>query len=86
MAHYIRCPECAFCIGKYYEFIDLAKQAQNLDAAAQDNKFTGCNPEKIQFATNAVPTLEGIFNALKIKNRCCRMHIMGKTEFDKMYK
>lgn len=85
MAHYILCPECGFCVGKYYEFIDLAKHAQNLEFK-ETSKFSDYKPDKIQFATDAVPTLEGIFDALDIEKRCCRMHIMGKTEFDKMYK
>jgi len=43
-------------------------------------------PEKIMLKPNIVPTMENLFDSLNIKNRCCRMHMLCKAEFDKKYK
>ncbi len=85
MATYIRCPECGFCIGKYAVFIDLAKFAVNESVVyAKDSKYAEYAPDKLIFNPSIMPSMEKIFNAVGIKNRCCRMHIMCKTEFDKL--
>jgi hypothetical protein len=87
MATYIRCPECSFCIGKYADFVDRAKQAIYNDAIFRSNsKYAEYDPEKMVFNPQIVPSLEIVWNALNIKNRCCRQHLLSKTEFDKMYK
>ena len=87
MASYIRCPECGFCIGKYTEFIDKAKQAIYDDVIfSKNSEFANYDPEKMMFNPSTAPSLEGLFEAVGIKNRCCRMHAISKTEFDKMYK
>jgi DNA-directed RNA polymerase subunit N (RpoN/RPB10) len=87
MAAYIRCPECAFCIGKYTLFFDMAKLAYYNDTLfKKDSKFTNYDAEKIAFKPNITPSIEHIFNALGIANRCCRMHLITRTEFDKTHK
>jgi hypothetical protein len=87
MATFIRCPECSFCVGKYAEFFECAKQAIYSDAVFGDkSKYANYDPEKMVFNPNITISLEHLFDALKIKNRCCRMHMVAKTEFDKIYK
>ena len=78
MTSYIRCPSCAFCIGPYYEFVDHARQSLY-------KKLPNNDPEKFVF-NNLTPSLEPIFEAIGIKNRCCRMHLLSRTEFDRIYK
>ena len=87
MATYIRCPECAFCIGVYAEYVDEARKAIYDDAIfGEKSKFANYNPEKMVFNSAITPSLEQLFEALGIKNRCCRMHLVAKTEFDTIYK
>ncbi len=87
MAAYIRCPECSFCIGKYMLFVDMAKTAYYNDTLfKKDSEHANYDPDKVVFKPNITPSLEQIFNALGIVNRCCRMHLVSKTEFDKAYK
>lgn len=87
MTSFIRCPSCNFCIGKYTEFFDLAKQAMYYEALYSDQSaYKDFDPDKLSLIPNVAPPLEPIFDALDIKNRCCRMRLLGKTDFDKMYK
>lgn len=87
MATYIRCPECAFCIGMYAEYIDRAKQAIYDDVIfGNKSQYANYNPEKMTFNSSIAPSLQHLFEAVGINNRCCRMHLVAKTEFDKIYK
>jgi hypothetical protein len=84
MSTFIRCPHCAKCIGKYYDFFQLAREAYNSDQI--DKQYTDYDPEKIIFNPSITPSLEEIFDALGLANRCCRMHLVTVERFDKMYK
>ncbi len=87
MTSYIRCPECAKCIGIYAEFVTKAKNAIYDNEIFNDkSKEKNYDPEKIVFNSNITPNLENIFDLLQITNRCCRIHLMSSTEFDKIYK
>jgi len=87
MAQFIRCPPCGFCIGMYMQAFDAAKIALYEDTVfATDSKLAGYDPEKLSLLPGSTPPLEPIFDALGIKNRCCRMHMMTKVDFDRQYK
>jgi len=86
MPTFIRCPECGFCIGKYIEFIDKAKQAVYEEKVFSSKEFSSYDPEKMGFNALITPSLEPLFDAVGIENRCCRMHIVSKTGFDKLYR
>ena len=87
MAAFIRCPECSFCIGAYADFVSKAKQSIYASTIFSDeSKFSEYYPSEIVFNPKITPSLESLFDAVGIKNRCCRMHIVAVTEFDKMYK
>ena len=87
MAAFIRCPSCAFCIGKYSDFFDRARQALYQEKVfGKDSTVVNYDPEKLMLNPGTVPPLEPIFDALGIKNMCCRMRLTGKTDFDRTYK
>jgi DNA-directed RNA polymerase subunit N (RpoN/RPB10) len=82
-----RCPECAFCIGKYVKFIDSAREAiYNNVIFGDKSKYVDYDPEKMVFDPSITPSIEHVFDAIGIKNRCCRMHLVTKKAFDKIYK
>jgi DNA-directed RNA polymerase subunit N (RpoN/RPB10) len=62
-----------FAIGIYNEYFQVARNSYNKKFI--DAKYKDFDPEKIVFKPNIYPNLENIFNALGIKNRCCRMHL-----------
>lgn len=83
MSNFIRCPECGFHIGAYYSFITEARRAmfqEKLDAAG------AVDPEKVVFDPSISPVLEPLFDALAIKNKCCRTHLVSHVNFSQMYK
>lgn len=85
MAQFIRCPTCSFCIGLYMEFFDNARQslyAQDL----KKSEYKNYDPSKLTLCQGSIPPLETIFDALNIKNRCCRMRMTSAMPMDKLYK
>lgn len=87
MTQFIRCPSCGFCFAPYMEFFDKAREAKY-----QEQVFSGTShlkdydPEKLALNPGTTASLKDIFDALKILNRCCRMRMLSKIEFDKLYK
>lgn len=87
MASFVRCPSCSFVIGMYMRYVNLAKQAINEEAIyGEKSKYSEYDPEKISFNPDITPSMEKLFDALNIKKRCCRMHLLTVTEFDTYYK
>ncbi len=87
MSEFIRCPECSFCIGLYSEFVEKAKQAIYASVLFNEkSQYKDYDPDKMAFNSSIMPDLEPLFTSLNIKNRCCRMHLTTKNNFDKLYK
>ena len=85
MSQFIRCPTCSFYIGAYMDFFDNAKQAL-YDEHLKKSKFGNYDPAKLILCQGSTPPLEPIFDALNIKNRCCRMRMTSSMPMDKIYK
>lgn len=84
---FIRCPSCGFCIASYIEFFDKAREAFYADVVfAENSKIKDYDPEKLALNPGSTPPLEDLLNAIGIKNRCCRMRLVTKMDFDKLYK
>jgi DNA-directed RNA polymerase subunit N (RpoN/RPB10) len=81
---FILCPECSFCLGEIFEFIDLAKQGYY--KSTMKKTFNDVNPEKLEICPNISKPIGFIMDAVGVTNICCRMHILGVTNFDKVYK
>ena len=81
---FILCPECSECLGEVYEFINLAKQGYYQTELKKEGK--DINPEKLQLCPNISKPIGFIMDAVGITNICCRMHILGVTNFDVIYK
>lgn len=77
---YIRCPECSFVIGSYAEFIEKAKHAYYKEELFENKNHSNITPDKMFFNNDLSPSIEFIFDAVGIKNRCCRMHLNNKTK------
>ena len=81
MVGFILCPECSENIGEVAEFIDLVKQGFYKDIDKKEN----IEPEKLVICPNISKPIGFILDAVGLKNICCRMHILGATNFDKIY-
>ena len=87
MDTYIRCSACAFCVSKYYEFFDNAKIAlYNKEVFGSGSKVAGYDVDKLFLVSDGIPPLEIIFDALNIKNECCRKTLLTRMDYDKHYK
>jgi hypothetical protein len=84
MGSFILCPECSFNLGEIVEFVDLAKQGyykSNLKKSISE-----INPEVLELCPNVSKPIGFIMDAVGATNICCRMHILGVTKFDHIYK
>lgn len=87
MTQFIRCPSCGFCFAPYMDFFEKAKTAlYNEVVFGKDSVVKDYDPEKLALNPGNSPPLGEIFNALGIENRCCRMRMMTKMDFDRLYK
>jgi DNA-directed RNA polymerase subunit N (RpoN/RPB10) len=84
---FIRCPSCGFCIANYTEFFEKAREAYYTSIVYnKTSKIKDYDPEKLTLNPGSTPPLEELLDALNITNRCCRMRMTGKMDFDKLYK
>jgi DNA-directed RNA polymerase subunit N (RpoN/RPB10) len=67
------------------DFFDKARQAI-FDDALSKSDFKEYDAEKLTLCPGSVPPLENVFDALDIKNRCCRMRMLSVMPMDKLYK
>lgn len=84
MPGFILCPECSENIGEVCEFIHLAKQGYY--QTNMKKIFTEIKPEKLELCPDISKPIGFIMDAVGLTNICCRMHILGMTNFDKVYK
>ena len=84
---FIRCPSCGFCIASYMDFFEKARTAYYADVIyAANSQFKDYDPEKLALNPGSTPPLEELLDAIGITNRCCRMRLVSKMDFDKLYK
>ena len=84
MVCHILCPECGECLGELYEFINLVRQGYYKSIAPKSDK--DILPEKLELCPNISTPIGFILDAVDLTNLCCRMHMLGVTYFDKIYK
>ncbi len=83
MPVFIICPECRNLIGHYYEFVNQAIIAQNKHKLHNKNSsYDEFDPKKILLNGSILDPTENIFNALNIKNRCCRIRLLTYNDID----
>ena len=78
MATFTRCTECGMCIGAFSDFVNKAREL----LYKLDDQYKDVAIDKVFFNPNIVPNMEIIFDAIPIKNRCCRIHLMTGVNFD----
>ena len=83
MSCHILCPSCGGSLAEVYDFIDLARQGYYKSKTEVPKAF---NPEKSELCPNIALPIGFILDAAGVTLMCCRMHILGVTNFDKIYK
>jgi DNA-directed RNA polymerase subunit N (RpoN/RPB10) len=80
------CPDCGENIGEVYEFIDTARRGFIKMVISQSKDFKEFSPNKMALNPNVIPPIGEILDAAELPNVCCRMHILGYTDFHMNYK
>jgi hypothetical protein len=83
MVVHILCPECSEDLAEIYPFYNLVK-SKYCEILLSDTK-NYIDIDKIDIKNDIFIKFEFILEALKIGNMCCRVHILGNTEFDTLY-
>ncbi len=83
MVVFILCPECSEDISEIYPFYSLVKNRQCEEIIK--NSKVKIDVDKIDFKLDIFSNFEFILEALHINNMCCRLHIIGNTDFDSLY-
>lgn len=83
MPCHILCPSCGNGLSEVYEFIDVARQGYY---KSQKNGVNDVNVDKLKISPDISKPIGFILDAAGLKFICCRMHILGVTDFDSVYK
>ena len=80
MSH-ILCPSCGECLSEVYDFIQAAKQGYY-----ESLNIKKINVDQLEICPNVTKPIGFILDAAGLKLMCCRMHMLGSTNFDNIYK
>ncbi len=83
MVHHIQCPECREDIAEISQAYEIFKNSYIDSIIAENNQFIDI--DKIDLKTDILNNFEFIFRALEINKQCCRIHMLGNTDFDSLY-
>lgn len=84
MPCHILCPECGECLGEVCDFITLARQGYYKSLGDKIPK--DIKSDKLELCPNITKSIGFILDAAGLKLLCCRMHVLGMTNFDTVYK
>ncbi len=79
MVCHILCPECSEDLAEIYPAYEAVKNAYFEKLL---KKHGNIDIERIDFKADVLPGIAFIFKALHINNHCCRIHVLGVTDFD----
>jgi hypothetical protein len=80
MVVHILCPECFEDLAEVYPFYVSVKNAYLRSLMSENKKPIDIN--KIELKSDVLKDTSFIFEAVDIKNMCCRIHILTNTDFD----
>jgi len=83
MPCHILCPSCGNGLSEVYDFIDIAKKGYYKSLGIN---LTNVNVNKLEICPNLTKPIGFILDAAGLNLMCCRMHILGVTNFDSIYK
>jgi DNA-directed RNA polymerase subunit N (RpoN/RPB10) len=76
---HILCPDCCEDLADIYPAFNVVKNAF-FDKIIKEHG--NIDLEMFDFKAELLPGIAFILDALHIKNHCCRVHILGTTDFD----
>jgi len=82
MVVFILCPECSEDLSVVYPFWNIVKNC-HIEQILKDSK-THIDINKLDFKPEILSNFGFILDGLRIKNMCCRTHMLGNTDFDSL--
>lgn len=79
---FILCPDCSEDLAEIYPFFTAVKN-RHCKKLIENNK----NPidiDKIDFKSDILVNFAFILKAVRINKPCCRIHILGASDFDSL--
>lgn len=86
MPCFILCPDCGENLGEIYDFIDIARQGYIKKVISTSKEYKNFSPDKMALNSNVIPPIGEIMDAVELSNTCCRVHILGYSDFYMNYK
>lgn len=86
MPGFILCPDCGENLGEVFAFIDLARRGFIKKVISESEEFKEFSPDKMILNSDVIPPIKEILDAAELPNDCCRVHILGHTDFYMSYK
>lgn len=83
MVCHILCPSCSEDLAEVFPFYEKVKQGY-CQYLIQQRKIP-IHVDKVDLKSDVINNFGFIFDALKITNECCRIHILGNIDFDSIY-
>jgi DNA-directed RNA polymerase subunit N (RpoN/RPB10) len=77
----ILCYDCGEMLGELYEFVRIVKEQYYKEIQERER----IHPEKLGLHPTAASPIGFILDSVGIKKRCCRMHMVGYTDFDTLH-
>lgn len=81
MESFILCPECSEDLADILPFYNIVKN-KKCEMILKDHTI---DVDNLDFRSDILVNFEFILEALHINNACCRIHILGNTEYDTLY-
>ena len=84
MPCHVLCPGCGGELGAVYKFIKYAREGYY--KSLKEEIPSAIKPDKIELCPNIAKPIGFIFDAAGLTKICCRMHMLGETNFDKIFR
>jgi DNA-directed RNA polymerase subunit N (RpoN/RPB10) len=79
----ILCYECNQDLGEIYDFFHLTMSSYYRYVI--EKKKISINPSNMDLKPNIIDNINFLFDALDIKNMCCKMHLIGVMNNENEY-
>ena len=83
MSCHMLCPSCGNGLSEVYDFVNLAKQGYY---KSLEKNLAKVNVDKLEIYPDLTKPIGFILDAAGLKLMCCRMHMLGVTNFNTIYK
>ena len=86
MNTYNRCPSCGNYLAVYVNLVETIKQARLLDIKNSNEETKNADIITFMYSNDNTLKIGDTLDALEVKLICCRIHLIGMTNFNVIFK